>query len=57
LKQQGYSLQANSKTREGINHSDRNKQFEYINKQIKRHIARKQTVISVDTKKKENLGN
>ncbi|MDR2168550.1 MAG: ISAzo13 family transposase, partial [Planctomycetaceae bacterium] len=57
LKQQGYSLQANSKTREGINHPDRNEQFEYIYKQVKQHIARKQSVISVDTKKKENLGN
>ncbi|MDR2705569.1 MAG: ISAzo13 family transposase [Planctomycetaceae bacterium] len=57
LKQQGYSLQANNKTSEGTNHPDRNKQFEYINKQVKKHIIRNQPVISVDTKKKENIGN
>ncbi|MDR2755757.1 MAG: ISAzo13 family transposase, partial [Planctomycetaceae bacterium] len=57
LKQQGCSLQANRKTREGTNHPDRNEQFEYINKQVTKHIKTKQPVISVDTKKKENLGN
>jgi len=53
----GYSLQANRKTREGIDHPDRNAQFEYINKQVKVFLHADQPVISVDTKKKENLGN
>jgi len=52
-----YSLQANRKTREGIDHSDRNAQFEYINDQVKNFLHADQPVISVDTKKKENLGN
>jgi transposase len=53
----GYSLQANRKTREGSNHPDRNAQFEYINEQVKLFLNDKQPVISVDTKKKENIGN
>jgi hypothetical protein len=53
---QGYSLQANRKTREGINHPDRNLQFEYINEKVKTFHRAKQPVISVDTKKKELLG-
>jgi Leu/Phe-tRNA-protein transferase len=57
LKQQRYSLQVNSKTREGTNHPDRNEQFEYIDRQVTNHIATKQPVIFVDTKKKKNLGN
>ena len=52
-----YSLQGNQKTREGENHPDRNEQFLYINKQVKRFLQSGQPVISVDTKKKENLGN
>jgi len=57
LKELDYSLQANRKTREGINHPDRNAQFEYIYTMIKRYHRSHQPVISVDTKKKENLGN
>ena len=53
----GYSLQANRKTREGTQHPDRNAQFEYINEQAKDFLRRGQPVISVDTKKKELVGN
>ena len=56
LKQTGYSLQANRKTREGSSHPDRNAQFEYINKQVLAFQKRNQPVISVDTKKKELVG-
>lgn len=56
LKQQGYSLQANRKTREGASHPDRNAQFEYINRQVMTFQKRQQPVISVDTKKKELVG-
>jgi Rhodopirellula transposase DDE domain len=56
LKQAGYSLQANRKTREGSSHPDRNAQFEYINKQVSAFQRRNQPVISVDTKKKELVG-
>lgn len=56
LKQQGYSLQANRKTREGSSHPDRNAQFEYINRQVRAFQKRQQPVISVDTKKKELVG-
>lgn len=52
----GYSLQANRKTREGKDHPDRNAQFEYINQQVVRVQKRGQPVVSVDTKKKELLG-
>jgi hypothetical protein len=57
LYEMGYSLQANSKTREGTDHPDRNDQFLYINEQVKKFLRAKQPVISVDTKKKENIGN
>jgi hypothetical protein len=57
LRQFGYSLQANRKTREGTDHPDRNDQFEYINTNVKKYIATNPPVISVDTKKKENTGN
>jgi hypothetical protein len=50
-------LQANRKTREGTNHPDRNAQFEYINEQATAFQERGQPVISVDTKKKELVGN
>jgi transposase len=53
----GYSLQANRKTEEGKDHPDRNAQFEYINKKVKAFQRRGQPVISVDTKKKELVGN
>jgi hypothetical protein len=51
-----YSLQANRKVREGTQHQDRNAQFEYINEQVKAFQARQQPIISVDTKKKELVG-
>jgi len=53
----GYSLQANSKTREGGQHIDRDAQFQYINTQAVAFLATNQPVISVDTKKKELVGN
>ena len=52
----GYSLQANRKTKEGASHPDRNAQFEYINRKVKRYLAMGEPVISVDTKKKELVG-
>jgi hypothetical protein len=52
----GYSLQANRKTREGSTHPDRNAQFEFINAQVISFQKRRQPVISVDTKKKEMIG-
>jgi hypothetical protein len=57
LKQMDYSLQSNRKTREGQDHPDRNRQFESIHQQVKKFMKQKQQVLSVDTKKKENLGN
>ena len=56
LKQGGYSLQGNRKTREGSSHPDRNAQFEYINRQVRAFQKRQQPVVSVDTKKKELVG-
>jgi hypothetical protein len=56
LRQAGYSLQANRKTREGASHPDRNAQFEYINATVQRFLNRSQPAISVDTKKKELVG-
>ena len=56
LKQGGYSLQSNRKTKEGAAHPDRNAQFEYINAVVDRFQQRGQPVISVDTKKKELVG-
>lgn len=56
LHQSGYSLQANSKTREGFSHPDRNAQFLFINSRVKRFLRRDQPAISVDTKKKELIG-
>ena len=57
LREQGYSLQGNRKSQEGDSHPDRNAQFEYINRKVKRFLASQQPVISVDTKKKELVGN
>jgi len=57
LRHLGYSLQANSKTREGSKHIDRDAQFQYINTQAKAFLAAHEPVISVDTKKKELVGN
>src|ERR1035437_1024473 len=51
-----YSLQANRKTSEGASHPDRNAQFEYVNSKVKRYLNGKEPVISVDTKKKEFVG-
>lgn len=56
LRELGYSLQANRKSKEGDNHPDRNAQFEYINRKVQRFLSSKQPVISVDTKKKELVG-
>jgi hypothetical protein len=56
LHEAGFSLQANRKTREGNQHPDRNAQFAYINAQAQRFQKRRQPVISVDTKKKELVG-
>lgn len=56
LRDMGYSLQANRKTLEGSNHPDRDAQFGYINEQVKAALAANQPAISVDTKKKELVG-
>lgn len=56
LKEMGYSLQVNVKTKEGKQHPDRDGQFRYINEQVKDVIKSKCPVISVDTKKRENIG-
>jgi hypothetical protein len=52
----GYSLQANRKTREGSRHPDRDAQFRHINTRTIRQLRRRQPAISVDTKKKELVG-
>jgi hypothetical protein len=57
LKQAGYSLQANRKTREGKAHPDRDAQFRHINRCVRAQQRRGQPAVSVDTKKKETLGN
>jgi Rhodopirellula transposase DDE domain len=57
LTELGYSLQSNRKAEEGKDHPDRDAQFEHINGQVRRHQRRGQPVISVDTKKKEIVGN
>jgi len=56
LRRAGYSLQANRKTREGASHPDRNAQFEYINRLVRSFLNRGHPAISVDTKKKELVG-
>jgi hypothetical protein len=56
LHEAGYSLQANRKTREGASHPDRNAQFEHINAWVRQFQERDQPAISVDTKKKELVG-
>jgi hypothetical protein len=56
LKKLGYSLQGNRKTLEGGDHPDRNAQFEFINERAKDAMYNGQPVISVDTKKKELVG-
>ncbi len=57
LRDQDYSLQSNRKMEEGEDHPDRDAQFRHINAQVKRALAAGLPVISVDTKKKELLGN
>ena len=56
LRKMGYSLQANVKTKEGGSHPDRNAQFDYLNAQVKDFLASNDPVLSVDTKKKELVG-
>jgi transposase len=56
LHELGYSLQSVRKSREGTAHPDRNEQFEHINAKAASFLRRKQPVISVDTKKKELVG-
>jgi transposase len=56
LREEGFSLQGNAKTIEGKRHPDRDAQFRYINEQVKAHQATADPVISVDTKKKELVG-
>jgi hypothetical protein len=57
LREAGFSLQANAKTLEGGQHPDRDGQFSYLNAQATEHLAAGCPVISVDTKKKELVGN
>lgn len=56
LKANGYSLQSNRKTKEGGKHPNRNAQFEHINATVMKFMSQGQPVISVDTKKKELVG-
>ena len=56
LKEESFSLQGNVKTLEGARHADRDAQFRYINGQAREHMNAGEPVISVDAKKKENVG-
>ena len=56
LEDQGYSLQANRKTMEGASHPDRDAQFQHISQQVQAFQQRSSPVISIDTKKKELVG-
>ena len=56
LKELGFSLQANAKTREGADHEDRDAQFAHINQKVSNALSENQPVISVDAKKKELVG-
>jgi transposase len=56
LRAEGFSLQANAKVTEGSQHADRNAQFGYLNEQVAGHLAAGAPVVSVDTKKKELVG-
>jgi len=56
LREAGFSLQANAKILEGAQHPDRDAQFRYLNNEVKDHQAGGEPVISVDTKKREQLG-
>jgi hypothetical protein len=57
LREMGYSLQGNRKAEEGADHPDRDAQFRYINERVRQALSVGQPVISVDTKKKELIGN
>lgn len=57
LQSMGFSLQGNRKTEEGADHPDRDAQFQFINEEVRRALRATRPVISVDTKKKELLGN
>ncbi len=57
LRSLGYSLQGNRKTEEGDDHPDRDAQFRHINAEVRAALARRRPIISVDTKKKELVGN
>jgi hypothetical protein len=56
LIEEGYSLQANRKTTEGKQHPDRNAQFEYIHEHVLAFLKKRQPIVSIDTKKKELVG-
>src|SRR6516165_6918376 len=56
LREEGFSLQGNAKTIEGTRHPDRDAQFRYISEQARAHQGAGDPVISVDTKKKELVG-
>jgi hypothetical protein len=57
LRLMDYSLQGNRNTEEGNDHPDRDKQFQHLNEEVRHALARGQPVVSVDTKKKELIGN
>jgi transposase len=57
LHELGYSLQANRKSVEGAHHPDRDAQFEHINRRVRQFLRAGDPVVSVDTKKKELVGN
>ena len=57
LRKMEYSLQANRKDKDGASHADRDRQFRYLNETAKRLLAQGEPVVSVDTKKKERVGN
>lgn len=56
LHEAGYSLQADCKTREGSSHPDRDAQFRYIDRLVRGRLRKEQPAVSVDTKKKELVG-
>jgi hypothetical protein len=56
LRELDYSLQANRKDKEGLSPPERDKQFRYINRRVKKYVSRGDPVISVDAKKKEKIG-
>ena len=56
LRDMGYSLQSNAKNLEGVWPPERDSQFRYINRQVTKQIERGESVLSIDTKKKERVG-